>query len=431
MQVFCTITAKNGERVPIEVSDDVTPTMLRQQVSTATKIPLVQLRLIFRGRMIKDDDTKLAVEEYKLEPDCVLHCMGKPEETTTTTTTSINVPTTPVNSFATASTMVSSAASVPPTPPPTVATTAGTVSTGPPPTTVVSAAIVRLRQNNPPSIYETALTTLDKILKNIVTHPMEEKYRKVKRQNPAFSKRLGGLVGGHDCMLAVGFTVETDADGAEIYQLHASAEQWPKLVQAKTEISNAAEQAKQQQQQLHTTFSATGPGTNSSSPFGASAAPGGLPPGMIPPPMDPAMRNAMSQMFANPQALQATLQNPMIQQMMQNNPNVTPMMRQQIETIANNPAMIDQIAQQMQNPVMRAQIEAMMAADGARTGIPGFMPNASMGGNANPSGTITTTTTTTTTTVPRQAVPPPQGNDQDQTEEEMIAEAIRRSLEES
>jgi PUB domain/Ubiquitin family len=308
MQVFCTITANNGARVPIEVPDDATPTSLRQQVSTATKIPLSQLRLIFRGKMIKDDDSKKAVEEYKLESDCVLHCMGKPEENaasnaTPTTTTAVS-PTAPTPSVSGGSSMsavpsrigVPAAASAP-----AAAAATTTASSGPP---TVDAAILRLRQNNPPSVYETALTTLDKILNNIVTHPMEEKYRKVKRQNPAFSKRLGGLVGGHDCMLAVGFQVEIDG-GAEVYQLHASAEQWPKLVQGKAAIANAAEQAKQQQRMPHA--SAAGVGNL----FGAP--PGGFP-GMIPPgggsmpPLDPTMQSAMTQMVSNPEALRAALQ---------------------------------------------------------------------------------------------------------------------------
>jgi hypothetical protein len=318
MQVFCTITAKNGERVPIQVSDDATPTSLRQQASLATKIPLGQLRLIFRGRMVKDDDSKNAVEEYKLEPDSVLHCMGKPDETATDAVVgggsnflSSNAPNT---SSATADTP--NTASVAPIIsesavtfglPPAVVPTEATSTAGP---LTVAAAILKLRQNNPPSVYETALTTLDKILNNIVGHPLEDKYRQVKRQNPAFSKRLGGLVGGHDCMLAVGFHVEGEGS-AQIYHLHASAEQWPKLVQAKSEVATAVEQVKQQQQQWPMPHSAAAP-VNNSNPFGASMV-GGTP-GLIPPdagsmpPLDPNMQNTISQMMSNPETLRAALQ---------------------------------------------------------------------------------------------------------------------------
>lgn len=104
----------------------------------------------------------------------------------------------------------------------------------------------------------------------------------------------------------------------------------------------------------------------------------------------------------------------MMQEMMRNDPNVPPMMRQQMEAIANNPAMIDQIARQMRNPATRAQMESMMAARGAGgAGMPGYVPSAPSTGSSGSSSQR------------------PQGTDQDQTEEEMIAEAIRRSLEES
>ena len=77
MKVFCALTAKNGERVAIEVDPSSSASALRKQVADSTHIPLDQLRLIFRGKMIKDDDDNV-VSTYKLEPDCVLHCMGKP-----------------------------------------------------------------------------------------------------------------------------------------------------------------------------------------------------------------------------------------------------------------------------------------------------------------------------------------------------------------
>lgn len=55
---------------------------------------------------------------------------------------------------------------------------------------------------------------------------MEEKYRKVKKNNAAFQRRLGGLSGGDAAMKAAGFVVENDAtdSGEEVYMMHASAE---------------------------------------------------------------------------------------------------------------------------------------------------------------------------------------------------------------
>ncbi|EJK56320.1 hypothetical protein THAOC_23825, partial [Thalassiosira oceanica] len=61
---------------------------------------------------------------------------------------------------------------------------------------------------------------------------MEEKYRSVKRSNAAFQRRLGGVPGGHEFMLAAGFALTTK-DGEEYYVLEASESKWTGLVAAK------------------------------------------------------------------------------------------------------------------------------------------------------------------------------------------------------
>ena len=53
----------------------------------------------------------------------------------------------------------------------------------------------------------------------------------------------------------------------------------------------------------------------------------------------------------------------MIQQMMQNDPNISPMMRQQMEAMSNNPAMLQQMTQRMQDPTVQAQLRQAMAAN--------------------------------------------------------------------
>lgn len=65
-----------------------------------------------------------------------------------------------------------------------------------------------------------------------VEKPMEEKYRTIKKSNPAFSRRLGSLPGGSDLLLAAGFVVDAN-DGVEYYVLHPSEEAWPRLVAAR------------------------------------------------------------------------------------------------------------------------------------------------------------------------------------------------------
>lgn len=66
---------------------------------------------------------------------------------------------------------------------------------------------------------------------------MEEKYRSIKKSNQTFSKRLGSLQGGHDLLLASGFTIEIK-DSVEYYTLPSSetAVRLSTLVKAKKEI---------------------------------------------------------------------------------------------------------------------------------------------------------------------------------------------------
>lgn len=436
MQLYCTITANSGERVPMVLGDGtdikITPTQLRKRVSETTKIPLGDLRLIFRGRMIKDDDGIAdAATEYKLENDSVLHCMGKPVSNTTANTATTN-DNTAAAAAAPDTTRVQNRTAVPPLSTANASSTAttenvtATVNENPSATTPTLAllnALEELRASNPPSVYATAVATLEKVLTNIVANPMEEKYRRVKRQNPAFRKRMGGLNGGHACMLACGFTVEQQAT-EEVYQLRASADRWNNLVETTEMVSEASTKAKVQQEQARQQplagFGAAAPNAmptmgGGGSPFGVSTS------GFVPPNInmnDPNTQNMMAQMMSNPEALRAALQNPMVQQMMRNDPNVSPMIQQYL----NNPAVLQQMTQRLQDPNVQAQLRQAMAAGGAsgmnanmggmNTGMPGAGNNSNNNSNS-------------------AAAPPPPQNEQSQTEEEMIAEAIRRSLEDN
>lgn len=294
--VFCAITAKNGERVPLEVKTTITTTDLRRQAAEATKIPLDQLRLIFRGKMIKDDES-LAVETYKLEHDCVLHCMGKPTESSSSSQS------TPATSLAVASGSGSgvtpATAAVPTISPPLIPTTAATTSTAAA-MDPLQVALQLLRTSHSPQIYATAVSTLSKILANIAEHPMEEKYRKVKQQNVAFAKRLGGLSGGDAAMRAVGFVLEQQ-EGVPVYQLYASADAWPKLMAAKATIDAAVVDA---ERSLNVPAPvSTAAATN---PLASLPGMGGLP---MPNTMNnPAMQSALAEMMSNPESMRAMFQ---------------------------------------------------------------------------------------------------------------------------
>ncbi|VEU44455.1 unnamed protein product [Pseudo-nitzschia multistriata] len=404
MKVFCTVTANSGARVPLVLEGDhpvLTPGQLRERVSEATGIPLPDLRLIFRGRMIKDEGgIGDVVAEFKLEEDSVLHCMGKPVPAGgAAVSASASASASSGAAAASESPRVHARSAVPPLSTATAASvaTAAAAAGGSPPSGGASdplgLALERLRSGNPPSVYATAVGTLGKVLGNIVSHPMEEKYRRVKKQNPAFRKRLGGLAGGHDCMLACGFRVEVDeGENAEVYKLHATADSWNALVEAKTRVEEAVAKAAAGDRQQPV----QAPGPAGLLPGGGFPPPGGLP-------NDPALRDSVSRMMSDPRALQAALQNPMLQQMIRSDPSVSPMLRQHLEQLSNNPAMLQQMARQMRDPATMAMFQRAMGEGGP----PG--PAAPPGGPA----------------------PQPPRNDSGQTEEEMIAEAIRRSLEDN
>lgn len=424
LTVYCAITAENGKRVQINVQqDNTTPTQLRSLVSQETKIPLGQLRLIFRGRMIKDDSSVDVVKEYKLEKDCVLHCMGKPEAASVSASTSASISTTaPAMAVPTPSFAMSQPSSSPTPTPPT------------PPQDPLQTALDTLRSSNSSDQYLTAVTTLDKILTNIIQNPMEEKYRKVKVHNAAFQKRLGGLSGGRQAILGAGFIQTTDESGTQIFQMQASADAWPKLQAAKAKVEQAVQQAKRQQEQaMAPPVLPSTPTTNlMNNSFG------GMGMGGMPPPSS-AQAAMAADLLSNPQALQNMMQNPMVQQMIQNDPNVPPHVRQAMQQMANNPQMMQQVSQMMADPMIRQQMEAAMRSSGTAGGggFPAFgggMPNNNnnnnmpgMFGGASGSGMSNSSNSGTTNGGNNNN----NNNDQSQTEEEMIAEAIRRSLQDN
>jgi hypothetical protein len=69
---------------------------------------------------------------------------------------------------------------------------------------------MRTLLGNPEDVAREAVTVLHKIVSNIHDHPMEEKYRKLKKSNATFSRKLGGLPGGLPALRALGFVENGD-----------------------------------------------------------------------------------------------------------------------------------------------------------------------------------------------------------------------------
>ena len=310
MTVHLTVTAAVGSpRVALDLPDNcdqMTSAQLRDKISQVTHIPLSHLKVIYRGRLIPSHDTDCVVSEFRLEHDSVLHCLGKPQAPAPSATTAEAAATA---SAPTTSNPSSSAVPVQPT----LAAAPATTSAAPTATTTTSssssltAALDRMRRAvASPARYGTALQTLVKLLDNIVQHPLEEKYRRVKSTNAAFAKRLGQVPHGTDVLQAVGFALQPH-ETPPTYVLQASPQAWPQVLEHQATLQQAL--AKHEQEQQAATVPPPVPPMGSSSsamanPFLSSslvgAGAGGLDPA--------AASNLASQFLSNPDALQAMLQ---------------------------------------------------------------------------------------------------------------------------
>jgi hypothetical protein len=296
--IHLTITGEQGApRVPLVIPKSISATQVRQRASETTRIPLNTIKLIFRGRLISDDDSKLAVDEYKLEEGSVLHCMGKPVPNGSAgTDAAAATSTTPVVLPPNASTV-----SIPASAATSASTASSSISSDP-----LTAALQAMRAANSPADYQTAVQVLDKLLHNIMAHPLEEKYRRVKKQNPAFQRRLGGIAGGEAVLLAAGFVNEKDESNADVFMMQASAEAWPRLQATKAKVEQALRQVN----------AARAPSLPVGPPMGQMGIPpmmggaGGMPAGF--PSMGqgnmPFDQQAMARMMSDPVAVQNILQ---------------------------------------------------------------------------------------------------------------------------
>lgn len=106
-------------------------------------------------------------------------------------------------------------------------------------TEMFDAAMLELL-HNPDVAVQGAVGVLLKIVSNIATFPMEEKYRRLNRTNAAFSKKVGSLKGGSNCMLALGFSLEGDE-----WVLIPNAQAWENMMACKGKLERFANKLNQ------------------------------------------------------------------------------------------------------------------------------------------------------------------------------------------
>lgn len=419
---------------------------LKEKASEATKIPLAKIKLIFRGRIITGDAESL-ISKFNIENETVVHCLGKPDAAaaasnqTNQSQTNQNQ-TEETTSAATASTVTAPSA--------TANSITNNIESSP---KTLEACLHKLKSQNSSEIYITALQTLSKMASNIIQKPHEEKYRKVKLSNAAFGRRIGNVPGGMDCIYAHGFSASTE-NGDQLV-LNASPQAWTNLNEAKKKVDSELNKAKQETQGQPNQV----PSSNTGSLFNNNSNP--MSPFNMNNPSAPGAMGGMPNL--DPDTMMNMFQNPMVQNMMRNDPTIAnnPMLRQALD----DPNMMNRMTQMMQDPMIRQMLSdpqymqnmrnmisnpQMMqnmqqsmqnmfgGAGGAGAGGPNTNPNpfaqmmqnmqgagAGAGAGSNPptTGANTSSTTNNNTTNNSNS-----GNDGEMTEEEMIAEAIARSL---
>ena len=84
---------------------------------------------------------------------------------------------------------------------------------------------------NDEEVAKEAIALLLKIISNVISYPMEEKYRKVKNSSAAFNAKIVSVGGGLECLRAVGFQ-----QIGEEWVLVPSAEAWPILLACQAKL---------------------------------------------------------------------------------------------------------------------------------------------------------------------------------------------------
>lgn len=315
----------SSQRVSIELKSKTGASELYDLVSHATKIPRASLKLIFRGKLIpfKEDEADV-VRKFLIEDGCVIHCMGKPvsaEERDTAIA------------------------------PATTSAVAAATST---PARNLAAALTSFQAKCTSETYSTALKTLSKILENIIGNPNEEKYRKLKCSNATFMKRLGSLDGAKDILILCGF----DFDQQE-YVITPTADKWEILTQSKMMVDQHIMSSAS-----HVSFPPTSNASSSaqysipsqSQVFRAMQ-------------QNPVAMEEMTRMMSNPEMIDQ-----MRAQIMNN-----PIMMEEMTRLMSNPARMEEMSRMMSNPAMMDQIRTQMMSNPAMMeGMSRLMSNPAM-----------------------------------------------------
>lgn len=312
------------ESVVVQVPDldHATVLQLKQIISERdpAAFPVIAQRLIFQGQILQDGKH---LKDYNITRGCAVH-MALSSAASTGSSRGTVAPSTSVGSDAGS------------------ASAAGSLQ-------------ILLNQMRHEQGFQTAVETLQRICDNIMKHPHEEKYRKLRLANAALKSKLFDRSKGIECVKVMGFE-EGVEDGFLV--LVPSASKWEALTAFKRVLDDSVAQSNRSSQ----------PSTSFSNAFGA-------PPG--------AGMNDFGSMASQTQAM---LQNPMMAQMLQNHPmrqqmaQLNPMiaqalqnpsmLSQQLQMLQQNPAMMQMMNQMMQDPQALNNLQQMMLGGAGNTASP-------------------------------------------------------------
>lgn len=108
--------------------------------------------------------------------------------------------------------------------------------------TALAAALGRVKAGCSFDEFVAAAKTLLTFVGNVIDHPQEEKYRRVKMSNPGFRSKLGCRVGGKECMAALGFRELLEA-GEPVLLLSEVPQELPRVRQLLQQALQQAEAA--------------------------------------------------------------------------------------------------------------------------------------------------------------------------------------------
>eukprot|EP00442_Polarella_glacialis_P037114 CAMPEP_0115058252 /NCGR_PEP_ID=MMETSP0227-20121206/6242_1 /TAXON_ID=89957 /ORGANISM="Polarella glacialis, Strain CCMP 1383" /LENGTH=403 /DNA_ID=CAMNT_0002443209 /DNA_START=64 /DNA_END=1275 /DNA_ORIENTATION=+ len=216
----------------------------------------------------------------------------------------------------------------------------------------LEAALSEMACSNSEEVRRAALGMLVKIAENVEKNPTDPKFRRIKMNSAAFSKKVAGAAGGVDAMVAAGWLPDCTPEGEDAWLCNDDA------VASQVDVRKRFEAELAKLPAL--VGAAPAPAPVAAAPaaggYGGMGGMGGMPGmgGMGGPGGMAGMPPGMQQMMQNPAMMQQA------QQMMQNNPG----MQAQAQQMMQDPNMMAQMQQMMQDPQAMAQMQQMMGGMG-------------------------------------------------------------------